>query len=301
MEIVSFGGWERNARIVCNDVEVIVTLEVGPRVLYYGPVGGPNLFAVHESDAGQTGGDSFVGYGGHRLWIAPEEELRTLRPDNEAVDYEIEDGWHIFTSKPDVYHTQKQIRIKPEPENDRFVLVHRIYNHSPYDLEFAAWTPTQCRTGVVLVPQAPFATHAEQLLPARPLVLWAYTKMQDSRWTWGDQVIRLRHDADATTPQKVGALVEQGYAAAVMDGLMFLKRFDCEEGAVYPDYDCNFETFTRHDMLEIESLGPMELVGPGAYTEHQETWYLVRDVTIPEDDAECAAWLAEIADARPLN
>ena len=300
MEIVPFAGWERNARIVCNDVELIVTLEVGPRVISYGPVGGPNLFVVHGDDAGKTGGEEFRGYGGHRLWIAPEEELRTMRPDNDEVDYQIEDGFHVFTSKPDVYNTQKQIRIRPEPDRDRFVLVHRVYNHTPYDLEFAAWTPTQCRTGVVLVPQAPYASHSDQLLPARPIVLWAYTKMTDPRWTWGDHVIRLRHDPAATSPQKVGARVDQGYAAAVVDGHMFLKRFGCDPDEYYPDFDCNFETFTRADMLEIESLGPMEVVPPGEYAEHQETWYLVPNVSVPDGDEECGTWLAEVAASRPL-
>lgn len=272
MEIVPFAGWERNARIVCNDVEMIVTLEVGPRILFYGFTGGPNLFAVHPEDAGKTGGDTFRGYGGHRLWIAPEEELRTLRPDNDAVeDYEIVDGTHVITAKSDVYHTQKQIRITPDPENDRFIVDHRIYNHSPYEIELAAWAPTQCSGGEVLFPQAPFQSHAERLLPTRPLVMWGYTKISDPRWTWGDRVVRLRHDPNMG-PQKIGTRIEQGYAACANEGSLFLKRFDCEPDTIYPDFDCNFETFTNQSMLEIESLGPMEFIAPGAFTEHREVW-----------------------------
>jgi len=299
MEIVPFGGWERNARLVCNDVELIVTLEVGPRVISFGAIGGPNLFVVHQGDAGQTGGDHFRGYGGHRLWIAPEEAKRTMQPDNDPVEYTMDGDAHVFTARPDTYHTQKEIRIRPEPENDRFVLEHRIYNHSPYELELAAWTPTQCVGGEVIFPQAPYETHEQRLLPARPLVLWGYSKMQDPRWTWGDQVVRLRHSSDPE-PQKVGALVAQGYAACWQEGGLFLKRFACEEGAVYPDMGCNFETFTRDDMLEIESLAPMEIIAPNAYTEHTEVWYLVRGERPPTDDAECAKWLAALAESRPL-
>jgi hypothetical protein len=299
MEIVPFGGWERNARLVCNDTEMIVTLEVGPRVISFGPVGGPNLFLVTPEDAGKTGGDQFRGYGGHRLWIAPEEEKRTLRPDNEPVDLTEEDGFFVFTSKPDEYHTQKQIRIRPEPEHDRFVLVHRVYNLSPYHLEYAAWTPTQCSGGEVIFPQAKFIPHTEHVLPARPLVMWNYTRLGDPRWTWGDEVVRLRHDPNRG-PQKIGTLVDQGYAACVNHGHVFLKRFMYEPDAAYPDFECNFETFTRQDMLEIESLGPMEIVGPGEYAEHQETWYLVPNQTPPSGDADCARWLADLAAARPL-
>lgn len=299
MEIVPFAGWTHNARIVCGDVEMIVTLDVGPRVISYGKVGGPNLFVVHADDAGKTGGDHFRSYGGHRVWIAPEEHLRSWRPDNEEVDYSLEDGWHVFTSQPDVYHTQKQLRIRPEPENARFVLLHRVYNHSPYDIELGAWAATQCRTGEILFPQAAYTSHAEQFQPARPLVLWAYTKMQDPRWTWGDRLIRLRH-SESPEPQKVGSRIGQGYAGLVSDGLLFFKRFPFESDAYYPDFDCNFEAFTRNDMLEIETLGPLESVSPGSYAEHRETWYLVEAAEVPSEDQACAEWLAQIAADRPL-
>jgi len=299
MNLVPFGGWQRNAHIVCNDVEMIVTLEVGPRVIFFGFTGGPNMFAVHESDAGKSGGDSFNSYGGHRLWIAPEEPLRTLRPDNVPVEYTMDGEVHVFTSPTDEYHTQKQIRIKSEPTKHRFVLVHRIYNHGAYPIELSAWAPTQCAGGVVLFPQAPFQPHTERLLPTRPLIMWGYTKLQDPRWTWGDHVVRLRHDSNMG-PQKIGALIEQGYAACANYGNLFLKRFPFVPGATYPDFNSNFETFTRQDMLEIETLGPMVTVGCGEYVEHQETWYLLKDQTVPAKDEACGAWLSEIAASHPL-
>jgi len=81
---------------------------------------------------------------------------------------------------------------------------------------------------------------------------------------------------------------------------MFLKRFPYIPGATYPDFNSNFETFTRQDMLEIETLGPMVTVGSGEYVDHQETWYLLPDAVVPEDDAACAAWLSDIAESHPL-
>lgn len=300
METVAFAGWENNVRLVCNDTEMIVTLDVGPRVISYGPVGGPNLFHVNPATMGRTGDAEFHGYGGHRLWIAPEENLRTLRPDNTPVEYSHEEGFHVFTSAPDTYHTQKQILIKPEPENDRFVVLHRIYNHSPYHLELGPWAPTQCTGGEVIFPQAKYGDHADHLLPSRPVVMWHYTKFSDPRWTWGDRVVRLRHDANMG-PQKIGALVDQGYAACVNQGYVFLKRFDYDPDATYPDYGCNFETFTRQDMLEIESLGPMEFVPPGDFAQHEETWYLIPNQIAPAEDGACADWLEALAATRPLS
>jgi hypothetical protein len=300
VEIVPFGGWARNARIVCKDVELIVTLDVGPRIISYGPVGGPNLFFVNPETLGKTGGDDFHGYGGHRLWIAPEEEERTFRPDNGPVELSEADGFFIFTSPTDKYHTQKQLLIRPEPKQDRFVIRHRIYNHSPYHLELAPWAPTQCSGGEILFPQAEFIAHEEHVLPARPLVMWHYTRLGDPRWTWGDKIVRLRHHPEMAA-QKIGALVDQGYAACVNHGHVFLKRFAWHAEETYPDFGCNFEAFTRHDMIEIESLGPMELVPPDDYVEHQETWYLIQNQSVPEKDADCALWLGMLAATRPLD
>ncbi|HEY0866077.1 MAG TPA: hypothetical protein VGE01_01790 [Fimbriimonas sp.] len=301
MQIVPFHGWERNARLVCRDVEMIVTLDVGPRVLGYGFVGERNQLAVRETTAGMVGGAEFRSYGGHRLWIAPEEAPRTFQPDNEPIQHREEDGWSIFTAEKDAYFTQKEIRIRPDEERGCFRLVHRIYNHSAYDLELAPWTPTQFAVGgEAIFPQPDYIPHGQKLLPARPLVLWNYTKMSDPRWTWGDRVVRLRQSTEMG-PTKVGALVQQGIAVYCNQGDTYLRRFSYEESATYPDFGCNFETFTRQDMLEIESLGPLRSVPKGGgFVEHPETWYLLRHETAPEDDAECGEWLARLARDHPL-
>jgi hypothetical protein len=299
MEIVPFSGWSRNARIVCNDVEMLVTLDVGPRIISYGFIGGPNELHVSEKTAGQTGGDEFHSYGGHRLWIAPEEDPKTFTPDNDAVEYTMDGDWHVFTGKPDTFHVVREIRIKPEPANSRFVLEHRVYNRSGYALTFAPWTPTQFAPGgVCIFPQAAYIAHADKVLPARPLVLWHYTNMSDDRWTWGEKVIRLQwKDRPAT---KVGATVDQGYCAYANHGNVHLRRFLYDPEATYADFGCNFETFSRHDMLEVETLSPLQTVQPGDYAPHFETWYLIGNESPPEEDGACAEWLAGLAATRPI-
>lgn len=298
MEYVAFGGWEKNVRLVSGDTEIYVTTEVGPRILRYGFVGGPNELKVYEKDAGKKGGDEYRSYGGHRLWIAPEEDPKTLHPDNGPVEVSEEDGWTVFRAEPETWHIRKEIRIRPIEEG--FQIEHRVYNEGVYDVYLAPWAITVVEPGgQCLFPQPVFQAHSERVLPVRPLVLWGYTNMADSRFTWGERVVRLRHDADGGN-QKVGAQVEQGYAGYANHGNLFLKRFDYDAEAEYPDFGCNFETFTRADMLEIESVGAMQVVSPGDYAQHDEAWYLVPDVLIPEDDSECGDLLASLAAERPL-
>src|SRR5579862_2073808 len=184
MEIVPYGGWKRCARLVSGELEMIVTLEVGPRVIRFGQIGGPNEFVEYPGDMGKTGGNEYRSYGGHRLWIAPEEMPKTYYPDNASVEYEMEGEWHIFTSPVEAFLVQKQVRIKPEKNG--FAIEHRVYNRNAYAIELAPWALTVMATGgECIFPQAKFGIHAENLLPVRPMVMWAYTNMMDKRWTCG--------------------------------------------------------------------------------------------------------------------
>jgi len=298
MEVVQFEGWSC-ARIVSGDTEALVTLDVGPRVIRYGFIGGPNFMHVAPETKGQKGGDEYRSYGGHRLWIAPEDWKKTYVPENDPVEAREEKGEYVFLSKPDQWCIQKEIRIATRPQLGGLALTHRIHNRSAYEVELAPWCLTVMGVGgVCLFPQAPFVPHSEDFLPARPLVLWGYTNMQDPRWTWGRRVVRLRQDS--LPSQKVGAQVSQGYAGYANHGSLFLKRFPFEKGADYPDFGCNFETFTREDMLEVESVGPMTRVASGGYAELREAWYLVPDFKVPNDEDELGDALESLAAARPL-
>jgi hypothetical protein len=39
-------------------------------------------------------------------------------------------------------------------------------------------------------------------------------------------------------------------------------------------------------MLELETLGPLATLQPGAAVEHVEDWFLFRDVPLPDNDAD---------------
>jgi len=299
MEIVPYGGWDRCARFAIGKIEMLVTLEVGPRIIFFGMKGGPNELKEYPDQMGRSGDDKYHSYGGHRLWIAPEHEVRTMQPDNDAVENASGGNWDAFRSRPDKFFMQKEIAIQLDKKRKAFKIRHRVYNRGAYDVSLAPWSITVMEEGgECLFPHAPFQPHPQRLLPVRPLVLWSYTRLDDSRFTLGPGVVRMRHDPKGSN-QKVGMPVAQGYAAYANHANLFLKRFDYQEGAHYPDMGCNFETFTRHDMLEIESLGPMQTIEGGAYVEHFETWYLIDGAIPPEDTAEAAKWLDILAKDRP--
>jgi hypothetical protein len=85
-------------------------------------------------------------------------------------------------------------------------------------------------------------------------------------------------------------LNKQGWAAYLHGATLFLKRFSYEEGATYPDYNCNCETYTAGDFIEVESLAPLGRLEPGASAEHGEYWTLFGEVEAgaSEDDLDAA-------------
>ena len=50
-------------------------------------------------------------------------------------------------------------------------------------------------------------------------------------------------------------------------------------------------------MLEVESLGPLTTLAPGAMTEHIEHWRLFADVPVPRTDADVDADLLPLVRA----
>ena len=85
MGIVPYKGWETCYRLANDKVELIVTGEVGPRVIRFGFLDAPNEFFENKKWLGKSGDDEWHNYGGHRLWHAPEEQPRTYAPDNDPV------------------------------------------------------------------------------------------------------------------------------------------------------------------------------------------------------------------------
>jgi hypothetical protein len=82
----AFAGWPNCFRLSNDSVELVVTTDVGPRIIFYGWKGQKNQFVVVPETAGMTGGDQWRLYGGHRLWNAPEHFPNSYYPDNGPVE-----------------------------------------------------------------------------------------------------------------------------------------------------------------------------------------------------------------------
>jgi hypothetical protein len=281
-------------------VEVVVTSDVGPRIVRYGFAGAENILAELPDATLATDLGDFKPWGGHRLWVAPEAKPRSYAPDNAplAVAFEGERAIRLTAPVEAATGIEKEIGLALDADGSGLTVSHRITNRSLWAIEAAPWALTIMRGGgTAIFPQEPYISWDDYLLPARPFVLWHYTDLSDARWSVGKKLIRLRTDASASRPQKAGMLNKQGWAAYQLDDTLFVKRFAYREGAAYPDYGCNCETYTAGDFIEVESLAPLGRLEPGASAEHEERWTLFRDVKAGAGEDELDAAIRSRLDA----
>jgi hypothetical protein len=275
-ETISFAGLKNCARLTNGEVELVVTTGFGPRVLSYGFIGKRNVFKIFEEQLKDTTGDAWKSYGGHRLWHAPEVFPRTYYPDNDAVPWEWTNGVLILKCPIEKGNNiGKAIKIALAETGTRVEITHVLRNEGVWPVKVAAWClSVMAAGGEAIVPQEPYRSHPECLVPARPLVLWHFTKMSDRRFTWGERYIRLREDSGDKTKQKFGVLNKKGWAAYVFDDVAFVKKTPFVEGAEYTDMGCNQEYYTEAGFLEMESLSPYTELACGGALTHVEKWAL---------------------------
>lgn len=289
VEMAAYGGWANCARLSNGMVDLVVTLDVGPRMIRFGFCGGPNVFYEDAAALGKTGGDEWRLYGGHRLWHAPERDGRTNTSDNRPVACEALDGF-VRVTQPAEPQTgiQKELEVRLLPGEARAHVIHRLRNAGVWAVELAPWAlSVMAGGGTAIIPLPPRGTHPENLLPTGGLALWPYADMSDPRWVWGRQFILLRQRGGP--PQKIGSAGAPGWLAYANTGLLFVKTFCVLPGAVYPDMGSAAEVFTNADLLELESLGPLARLEPGAAVEHVEEWALFDGVAAPQNDADVLA------------
>jgi hypothetical protein len=288
----SYRGWNNAYKLSNGVVDLIVTADVGPRILFYGFRNGENQLYEVDADAGKAGSCEFRLYGGHRLWVSPEVE-RTYYPDNKPVEVSSRGNATRFTphceDSPPGTHLQKELEIELPATSSQVKITHRIRNDNAHSTILAPWSPTMMRPGGrAILPLAPrTAMDKDHYLPVGAFGIWSFTDFADPRWVLGTSYIQLRHLAHPRgrfKEQMGGIYNSAGWGAYFSKGDLFVKRAAVIEGARYPDFGCNFEVFTNPDFLELETLGPLVELQPGEIVEHVEHWWLYAGVPSGEGD-----------------
>lgn len=282
IEKTGYKGWPNTYRISNGEVELFLTSDVGPRIMRYAFVNGPNLFKEFSETLGKSGEEKWQLRGGHRLWVAPEDPIRTYQPDNGPVDIEVfGDGVRATQPVERITGLEKQVTVRMARRGTGVTVTHVVRNAGFSTTELAVWTPTMLAQGGAAVHAfPPRATHQEALLPTHPLVMWAFTDLSDPRWKFTRKHLILRQDPDATSPTKLGTFNPWTWGAYILGSDVFIKRSRADPSKRYADFGSSFEAYAEAAFLELETLGPLVRLAPGERVEHVESWTLHRNVKI---------------------
>jgi hypothetical protein len=274
-------------RLTNGTIDVDLSMAFGPRVLRYAFLDGANLFASTPHLSTNTPLGPWRPVGGHRVWVAPERMPGSYAPDEQRLEYDVDGALGAELRAPvDAAGMQKTLQVRLDPAGTRVLVTHVIVNRTCWPVRIAPWAITIVDpAGTAVMPQPAFVPHADDFLPARRLVQWAYTDLADARWRIGTRLISLTPDPSKPSAQKIGAGNRAGWSALVRDDATFVKCSEWRAGEEYPDLGCSHEFFTAGNYLELETLGPLQLLEPGAAATHVETWHLTSAVRRGLDDA----------------
>jgi hypothetical protein len=276
-------GMKMNKRILKNDFLQLEYLTNPLRITRLQPAGKRNLLVDLSNDPPiPTPYGDFHFYGGHRLWHAPEAMPRTYIPDHEgATVSEISNGVRIEMSTEPWTHIAKSIEIQLNRDQPQIILRHELRNDGPWAVEFAPWALTMFRLdGVAIFPLPQGNVDEAGLLANRHLSLWPYTRIDDPRLTLRDDFL-LVHATPSRPPLKLGYFNPHGWMAYWLEDVLFVKRYDAHPSARYPDHGCNSESYCNDKFIELESLGPLNLIAPGQTVVHIEIWEIYNSLEVP--------------------
>ncbi|HOP10436.1 MAG TPA: hypothetical protein PK629_02995 [Oscillospiraceae bacterium] len=305
-QIENYKTYGKVVAITNGTVDIKVTADVGPRVIYLALADGQNVMFNDDSREVTKGkGDpifeSAFGkdkywqiYGGHRIWASPEEYPYSYVPGDEPVKWTAEGN--KFTFEPNMFPTlglKFTLELVIDNKKPLVTVNNIIENHSGGIRRIAVWAlSVLASNGLEIVP---LPKEKPELLSSGTLELWPYTNMADGRVHWGKEYITLR--SVEGTPDgafKFGITNTAGRAAYINNGTAFIKKFTHNKHGNYPDHGMSFETYTNDKFIEMETLGELSEMLPGETSVHTEQWVLKKVAKAPNPKNEAAvAKLAE--------
>jgi hypothetical protein len=282
---IPYAGWQRNLRIQGPSTELVITLDVGPRIIRYAFRDGQNVFVEIPEQLGKTGEKEWMIRGGHRFWTAPEGN-HSYEPDNSAVTWKKLGERAVELSQPPstAFGFQKTLRVEML-EDEVVRITHILTNIRSKPVEVSPWSlSVMAPGGVALIPQPRLDLHPsefpegrgikpEEYLPNRELILWPFTNLADGRYTFSEYFLRVAYLQDRPAT-KLGLKLAPGWVAYQNGDNVFAKHVAYNPALPYPDRGANFEIFTNKEILELEALAPCLPLEVGGTIEHIEHWAL---------------------------
>ena len=292
----SYSYYGKCIRLENDSLEILITVDVGPRIIYLGLKGGENLlFNAAEDERVDNSplfqkvfgeGTSYHFYGGVRMWLAPQKIIYTESPDNDPVSVEeIENGVRLTCPEAKVIGFRSQMTVVMDPEEAKITVSADFTNTGEETKKNAVWLITQCAPGgvgfVPFVKPRPKRMRLDlsnirledfqnPIKPGGALIMFV-GGFTDPRLKMDDRWITVSFSKEEPVPLKIGTRDTEGFALFAVNGCLLRWDFPYDEAADYTDYGSNFESYTDAAFTEMEMLGPYREYRKGESISHSVT------------------------------
>lgn len=259
--------------------EVVVATDYGPRVIGLRRADGPEVLAQLGNDPtiDSPGIGTYTFRGGHRLWAAPEIPSVTYAPDDHRCEVMASVDGLTVSAPMDAAGFEKEIRLGLD--GDRLTVDHRlVWKGETSSTQVAPWAITQLPLGGVAILPVSGTGAGSHLQPESSIVVWPYTRLDDPRIGWTAEMVRI--SAGAGPRLKLGSGPNPGALGYLAKGQLFVKRFDPAEPGAVTDRGAIGQVFVDDRFSELESVGALIRLEPGAEARHRESWEVVTCSTI---------------------
>ena len=271
-QIIEYKNFGKCVQFEENGMIVMVTIDVGPRIIYFGNKKN-NILKEDLERKVQVYNDAYKDnwylYGGHRLWKSPEN-ICTYVADNKPVSYRLNEYGGRFISNIDPkFDYILDIGIK----KNNVYIENTIVSKSKNIESIAAWALTVMDIGGELTVN--LNKKMDDLNPQQNLVIWPYTDIYDERIKISKEKLIIQQKS-GLEPLKLGLFLNTPEAEYSLKGIRFKCKFK-EENTTgkYGDFMSNMEIYTSGDILEIEGLSSMRDLKCGESVTLYEEWSLI--------------------------
>lgn len=285
---IIFDGIE-SLEIINGDNRMLITVECGPRIAFFGKVDGKNI--LYWDKEGYQRGEWRL-YGGHRVWLTrpmADESEDTYLPDNARCEYEVLNDKVVIKTPIASNGIVRGMEIKTLA-NGQFEVVNFISNKSNLLYSAGVWSPTCIN---------PEGEKRFAISLGTDESSWDIVKIAIPRKFGGniiplnDEQISFNNEFMLINPKgkvsKRCVYSAKGQIAMTSskDKLTFIKTVKSKRNGKYQMDGCNMAIFIGQDnfMVEMETYGEEQALYPEESLRHSETWILIDeaiDFEIPD-------------------
>lgn len=248
-----------------------VATAFGPRVVGLERDDSPAMFVTLDPQVSTThpSGAEYRFHGGHRLWVSPEDPEVTYAPDDRECTVTTGTDSLTITAPADIAGFEKAVDLTWSGSG--LDVDHRLRWVGREPVDASPWAITQVVLGGVAI--LPVVGGGSGPGADRSIVVWPYTRLDDERVSWTGNSALIH--ATPGKPIKLGSGPDPGSVGYFRDGHLFTKRFHAPPGE-YPDRGAVAQVYANELFCELESVGLLVRLEPGATTTHTETWEITR-------------------------